>query len=246
MEKGRLKDDDLKGKQQIDVKAADSVAAYQREFNRAKTTMDQSRASYEAWKGVEDGIKQERNAWSQAVIRRRESVRVNTEQYATRMRYQDQVNSTEAFSLGILRNRTMAPQEQFNQIGGELDTLRKERNDILKQAFDLNKKIQGAGTNLSPARLENMVKERDQAMAQAGVVGQRISVLENALTQIRDNSTAPDFSHMTSLGQYGFNMGERERTNSLMETYYSKMTNITQQIRDKLDEGITTQAVYGE
>ena len=65
---------------------------------------------------------------------------------------------------------------------------------------------------------------------------------------------------MTSLAQYGFNMGEREDTSAVMEKYYSKMTNLTKsavmekyyskmtnltkQIRDKLDQGITTTATY--
>lgn len=49
---------------------------------------------------------------------------------------------------------------------------------------------------------------------------------------------------MTSLAQYGFNMGEREDTNAVMEKYYSKITDLTKQIRDKLDQGITTTATY--
>ena len=195
---------------------------------------------------MEDRLKAEREAWSKEVIRRREAVRIGQEGFERNRRGIDSVNSTEVFSLGVLRNRSLAPQEQFNQISAELDALRKQRNERLQEAFDLNKRLKNAGTNLSPARLESMQRERDLAVNQAGVVGQRISVLENALTQIRDNSIPPDFSHMTSLGQYGFNMGERERTETVMQTYYSKMTNLTQQIRDKLDEGITTQAVYGE
>ena len=201
---------------------------------------------FSTWKGVEDRLKAEREAWSKEVVRRREAVRLGSEGFERNRLGIDAVNSTEIFSLGILRNRSLAPQQQFNQISAELDSLRKQRNERLQEAFDLNRKLKGAGTNLSPARLESIQKERDLAMNQAGIVGQRISVLENALTQIKNNVIPPDFSHMTSLAQYGFNMGERERTEEVMQTYYSKMTNLTQQIRDKLDEGITTQAVYGD
>jgi hypothetical protein len=140
----------------------------------------------------------------------------------------------------------MHPKDQFGKLSDELTDLRNQRNAKLNEAYAMNERVQNAGTNLSPARLESMLKERDRLMKEAGFFDQRISVIENALTQIKNNVTPPDFSHMTSLAQYGFNMGERERTEEVMQTYYSKMTNLTQQIRDKLDEGITTQAVYGE
>lgn len=208
--------------------------------------METAKSAYESWKATEEGIGSIKAAWRQAVIQRRESVRLNTEQFEFARRGDASVIGSQAFALGVLRNRSLAPQEQFNQISAELDALRKQRNAKLNEAYAMNERVQNAGTNLSPARLENMVKERDRLMKESGFFDQRISVIENALAQIRDNSIPPDFSHMTSLGQYGFNMGERERTETVMETYYSKMTNLTQQIRDKLDEGITTQAVYGE
>ena len=49
---------------------------------------------------------------------------------------------------------------------------------------------------------------------------------------------------MTSLAQYGFNMGEKDDTVERMDKYYSKSLNLQQQIKDKLDEGIKTEAVY--
>lgn len=83
-------------------------------------------------------------------------------------------------------------------------------------------------------------------MQKADYLDRRIDVLENALRDITSNVTAPDFSHMTSLAQYGFNMGERENTEQVMQDYYGKMTDLTKQIRDKLDQGIKTQATYSE
>ena len=49
---------------------------------------------------------------------------------------------------------------------------------------------------------------------------------------------------MTSLAQYGFSMGEKDDSVQAMEKYYSKMTDLTKQIRDKIDQGITTAATY--
>jgi len=39
-------------------------------------------------------------------------------------------------------------------------------------------------------------------------------------------------------------MGEKDRTVEVMQKYYSKMENLTRAIKDKLDQGITTRAVY--
>ena len=49
---------------------------------------------------------------------------------------------------------------------------------------------------------------------------------------------------MTSLAQYGFGMGERDDISKVMESYYSKMTSLTKDIKDKLEQGITTRATY--
>lgn len=54
----------------------------------------------------------------------------------------------------------------------------------------------------------------------------------------------PDLSHMTSLAQYGFNMGEKDDTVERMDKYYTKSINLQQQIKDKLEEGIKTEATY--
>ena len=71
-----------------------------------------------------------------------------------------------------------------------------------------------------------------------------IGILENALGNISTNTIAPDLSHMTSLAQYGFNMGEKDDRVERMEKYYNKSLTLQQQIKDKLQEGIKTEAVY--
>jgi hypothetical protein len=64
------------------------------------------------------------------------------------------------------------------------------------------------------------------------------------LTEIQTSTLAPDLSHVTSLAQYGFNMGEKDDGVERMEKYYSKSLNLQQQIKDKLQEGVKTEAVY--
>ena len=55
---------------------------------------------------------------------------------------------------------------------------------------------------------------------------------------------APDLSHVTSLAQYGFNMGEKNDNVERMEKYYTKSLTLQQQIKDKIQEGIKTEAIY--
>ena len=51
-------------------------------------------------------------------------------------------------------------------------------------------------------------------------------------------------SHVTSLAQYGFNMGEKNDNVERMERYYTKSINLQQRIKDKLEEGVKTEAIY--
>ena len=64
------------------------------------------------------------------------------------------------------------------------------------------------------------------------------------MTEIQTSTLAPDLSHVTSLAQYGFNMGEKDDSVERTEKYYSKSLNLQQQIKDKLQEGVKTEAVY--
>lgn len=155
----------------------------------------------------------------------------------------DKLQQSQVFALGIMRDRKLAPQAQFDKLAAELDQVREERNKKLQEAYGLNKDILlRKGKNAGD--YEYMQQQRDKALSEADNLASRAGVLENALASIKNLTIPPDFSHMTSLAQYGFNMGEREDTSAVMEKYYSKITDLTKQIRDKLDQGITTTATY--
>lgn len=49
---------------------------------------------------------------------------------------------------------------------------------------------------------------------------------------------------MTSLAQYGFNMGEKNDNVERMEKYYTESLTVQKRIKDKLEEGIKTEAIY--
>ena len=89
-----------------------------------------------------------------------------------------------------------------------------------------------------------MTRRRDQLLKDASYLAQRAGILESELGNISTSTLAPDLSHMTSLAQYGFNMGEKDDRVERMEKYYNKSLTLQQQIKDKLQEGIRTEAVY--
>ena len=175
--------------------------------------------------------------------RRKSAVIDQAYEQADTFRLNDKLQQSQAFALSIMRNRKLAPQAQFDKLSAELDQVREERNKKLQEAYGLNKDILlGKGKNA--IEYEEMQTKRNKALQEAEGLASRAGVLENALASIKNLAIPPDFSHMTSLAQYGFNMGEREDTGAVMEKYYSKITDLTKQIRDKLDQGITTTATY--
>lgn len=91
-----------------------------------------------------------------------------------------------------------------------------------------------------------MRKRRDWKLSEAASVGEQASSLEAALLHIRTQQTKPDLSHVTSLAQYGFNMGEKDDTVERMEKYYTRSLNLQEQIKNKLQEGVKTEATYSE
>lgn len=92
---------------------------------------------------------------------------------------------------------------------------------------------------------EDVARRREQAFADAAQTGRIISQFEDALERLKGmfGRAVPDFGPMTSLAQYGFNMGEKEDTEN-MEKYYSQLTDYVRQIKDELIQGIRTQAIY--
>lgn len=116
-------------------------------------------------------------------------------------------------------------------------------NQKLIEAYELNRKI-ATKPDMLASEYEDAAKRRDKLLSEADMFSSKAGVLEDALTKISAMALRPDLSHMTSLAQYGFNMGEKDDSKKAIEDYYSKMTSLTQQIRDKLDQGITTTATY--
>ena len=114
----------------------------------------------------------------------------------------------------------------------------------MNSAFEIARYLKENEVVLDSAEMKAKQKRQAEYDKEAAAAEARIGVLENALASIQTNVLAPDLSHVTSLAQYGFNMGEKDNSVERMEKYYSKSLNLQQQIKDKLQEGVKTEAVY--
>lgn len=237
----------------IQKAANEEMAAYQLKFEAARKEMDQAKHLWDLWNGVGDELKRQREhaeklseAEKKLREERQKSYAEGAADFKAAAKGRESVNATEVLVQDVFKDRKLSAQGQFSAIAKELDNLRQERNKKLTEAYGINAQIEKDASKKTPEELKEMAKKRADAMRDAGWLGQRIGVLENALGNIRDATKAPDMSHVTSLAQYGFNMGERDRRDDAAERYYGQMTDLTRQIRDKLDEGVRTEAVYSE
>ena len=99
---------------------------------------------------------------------------------------------------------------------------------------------------MSLGDVQQKTRERDEWLSRAELLGRRADVLERALQDLPTQLLKPDLSHLTSLGQYGFGMGEKDDRADRADKYYSESLTLQRRIKDKLEEGIRTEAVYGE
>lgn len=242
----------IRSEKEINEEANKEIKAYQEKYNLAVKEVAQAEATYKLWKAVNDQLKSIKedveDRMSKERIReanRKVAVMDETRSYVDQFRYDKAFNKTQIFANGVLGNQALAPRQQFDQLAEELDKLREQRNSRLTEAYDITRKLMLTNPkDMTAGQYEDMSKSRKRALSDASALDQRIAVLETAMTRIKDNIVQPDVSHVTSLAQYGFGMGEKDRTVEVMQKYYSKMENLTRAIKDKLDQGITTRAVY--
>lgn len=237
----------------IDEAANQVIDTYNKQFEAALKEAQAAEATANMWQSVVDNLKEARQKSEESIRRiriedaqKKNAAFKDAQMQAEEFRWADQMRATQIFANSTLRTdiNRMTPQAQFKAIADELDKLRESRNSRLREAYDLNRQILSRPEGINGNAYQDLAKRRDLALREAQNFESRGSVLEHALSQIQNIIASPDLSHMTSLAQYGFNMGEKDDTVQVMEKYYSKMTNLTKQIKDKLDQGITTTATY--
>ena len=238
-----------KEKAEIDKAANESILAYQKKFEVAKKEYQAALQNSKTWDDVAKALQNQKDAAdkmsretrNQEFLKRRQ-LREGALFAADSYIQNDRIRSTQIMAMDIMNNKQSSPLEKFNKIAEELDKLRSNRKSLVEQAYSINKDIAKGGRDSN--ELADMTRRRDQLLKDAGYLAQRAGILESELGNISTSTLAPDLSHMTSLAQYGFNMGEKDDRVERMEKYYNKSLTLQQQIKDKLQEGIKTEAVY--
>ena len=242
---------EMKGTDEAVDKAADKVIeTYYKQFQLAGQQAQAAKATLSLWENVVENLKQAKERSEEALKNMRiedantkQTISDQAKQLESQFRMNDQVRSAQVYAMGILKDKTLSPQLQFDNLSSELDKVRVQLNQKLIEAYELNRKI-ATKPDMLASEYEDAAKRRDKLLSEADMFSSKAGVLEDALTKISAMALRPDLSHMTSLAQYGFNMGEKDDSKKAIEDYYSKMTSLTQQIRDKIDQGIKTTATY--
>ena len=230
---------------QIDQDAQSQIKDMQQRYKDLEAEMNKYKGYADTYQSVADKLQNDKNAEiqkSNADVQKRLALSERNDQTIERYEAQSRANKTQALANGILGNNNLSPLEKFNKISDELDKLRATRKTALEGAYGISKEI--AGGKMTSEEMTRAIAKQSKYEFQASSAANLIGILENALTNINTQTIAPDLSHMTSLSQYGFNMGEKDNSVERMEKYYNRSLTLQQQIKDKLQEGIKTEAVY--
>ena len=139
--------------------------------------------------------------------------------------------------------RRTSASSKFQQASELLDDYRAQRQNALNLA-----RIQAQ--NASDTSFSNEYRQHFLEMSAGNIENAQhlagiISQIEGFIYNLDQNGIKPpNMQNVTSLSQYGFSMGERNDNVSRMEKYYQNVEDLTRQIRNKLQEGIKTDASY--
>ena len=139
--------------------------------------------------------------------------------------------------------RRSSASSKFQQASELLDDYRAQRQNSLNLA-----RIQAqnaADTSFSNEYRQHFLEMSAGNIENAQHLAGIISQIEGFIYNLDQNGIKPpNMQNVTSLSQYGFSMGERNDNVSRMEKYYQNVEDLTRQIRNKLQEGIKTDASY--
>lgn len=165
------------------------------------------------------------------------------------------------FTQDILANKQMSARDKFRAISERLDAAYESRNSTQSTVYSsVNELDRFAKSFYMTADVGNLpfasfmrqiaVQKLSKNIAenQLDLANQNslVNIFENALKSITQNLVAPDMSHITSISQYGYGMGETDNADQRMENYLSKQTNLQEQINEKLRQGIKTLPLYAD
>lgn len=229
----------------IDEDAQRQIREMHQRYKDLEAEMNKYKGYADTYQSVADKLDNDKKAEAQqsnAEVQKRLALSERNDQMIASFRAQGEQNRTQMFADKVLDDKLSSPLDKFNKISQELDRLRQRRNTALEGVYGISREI--AGGKMTSEEMTKAMSKQQGLQAEAKNVQGLIGILENALGNISTSTIAPDLSHMTSLAQYGFNMGEKDDRVERMEKYYNKSLTLQQQIKDKLQEGIRTEAVY--
>lgn len=140
------------------------------------------------------------------------------------------------------RDLGKAPILQFREASKLLDHYREMTKQMEKQSISLAN--QSKNENLTLNEREDLLEQSEKAKYEASRFSSLAGQVESFISGINTNLQKPDLTNVTSLGQYGFSMGENNDNQNRLQRYYDNVENLVEQIRNKLIEGIKTENTY--
>ena len=245
----------------IERKYGEAVVAYADSIDKAKKQLDkltekqhtlETLVNEDVRKSEHDKVEKEREraaAERKRLIEEEQSLKIkgaaidiitglnrDSEQNAVAQKLFDIQYDEEGFE------RRSSVSSKFQKASELLDKYRAQRQNALNLAriqaqdatdTDLSNEDRQKILEMSAGNIEN-------AQHLAGIISQ----IEGFISNLDQNGIKPNMQNVTSLSQYGFGMGERNDNVSRMERYYQNVEDLTRQIRNKLQEGIKTEASY--
>lgn len=232
-------------KNEIDKAVQERIKEMQTGYVNLEAEMNKAKGNAQTYQNVVDKIEADRKKdfeKSKAEVDKRLVLNERNEQNIARFKAEGAVNRTQMFANEVLGDKMLSPLEKFGKIADQLDALRAQRAEKMNEVFGISKEIQGGKMN-SEDMARAMAKQA-RLEFDANSLQNQIGVLETMLGNIQTNSIAPDLSHVTSLAQYGFNMGEKNDNVERMEKYYRESLTLQRRMKEKMEEGIKTEAIY--
>ena len=130
----------------------------------------------------------------------------------------------------------LLPIQKFQQIQQTLQDFRNSVNEVKASISSLDAQINSMNPmdDFALEKLQALQQQRSYHLERLDTYQQRMDMGSQALGQIHQSLIRPDFSPVTSLAQYGYNMGERPQNEQLDKVYWERSINLQRDIKNEI------------
>ena len=130
----------------------------------------------------------------------------------------------------------LLPIQKFQQIQQTLQDFRSTVNEVKATISSLDAQINSVNPmdDFALETLHALQQQRSYHLERLAMYEARMDIGSQALGQIHQNLIRPDFSPVTSLAQYGYNMGERPQNEQLDKVYWERSINLQRDIKNEI------------